>query len=72
VGGLCLPLGNYHNIGPNRKVRPEFVSVSDLEGLLELTVAAAREWPDAMKICGSLRQRVAQIRAAAPRRLRAI
>ena len=70
AGGLCLPLGNYHNIGSNRKVRAEFVSVRDLEGLLELTVAASREWPNAGKICGSLRQRVEQIRANAPRRLR--
>jgi putative aminopeptidase FrvX len=69
VGGLCLPLGNYHNIGTSRKVRAEFVSVSDLEGLLELAVAAAREWPQAGKIAGSIRQRIAQIRASAPRRL---
>jgi putative aminopeptidase FrvX len=70
VGGLCLPLGNYHNIGPNQKVRAEFVSVSDLEGLLELTVAAAREWPSAGRICGSLRRRIAQIRASVPRQLK--
>jgi hypothetical protein len=70
VGGLCLPLGNYHNIGLNRKVRAEFVSVSDLDGLLQLSVAAAREWPDATEICGSLRQRIAQIHSGAPRELR--
>jgi putative aminopeptidase FrvX len=70
VGGLCLPLGNYHNIGPNRKVRAEFVSLSDLAGLLQLTVAAAREWPATAKICGSLRQRIAQIHSDAPRELR--
>jgi endoglucanase len=71
VGGLCLPLGNYHNIGPNRKVRAEFVSVSDLEALLRLTVAATNDWRSAGRICGSLRQRIRQIRGAAPRRLRA-
>ncbi len=70
VGGLCLPLGNYHNIGPNRKIRAEFVSLSDLEGLLKLTVAAAREWPEAGKIGASLRRRVEQIRAGAPRELK--
>ena len=70
VGGLCLPLGNYHNIGPNRKVRAEFVSVGDLNGLLQLTVAAARDWRDAEKICGSLRQRIERIRAAVPRQLK--
>jgi endoglucanase len=70
VSGLCLPLGNYHNIGPNRKVRAEFVSVRDLEGLIELTVAAAGNWHNAEKVCGSLRQRIHRIRAAAPRVLR--
>lgn len=70
VGGLCLPLGNYHNIGPNRKVRAEFVSVSDLEGLQQLTVAAAREWCNAERICRSLRQRIDKIRADVPRPLR--
>ncbi len=70
VGGLCLPLGNYHNIGPKRKIRAEFVSVNDLEGLLKLTVAAAREWPAAEKIGASLRRRVEQIRAEAPRELK--
>jgi putative aminopeptidase FrvX len=70
VGGLCLPLGNYHNIGPNRKIRAEFVSVNDLEGLVKLTVAAAREWPGAEKMGASLRNRVEQIRAEAPRELK--
>jgi endoglucanase len=70
VGGLCLPLGNYHNIGPNRKIRAEFVSVADLEGLLELTVAAAREWRNFEAMDGLLRQRIGRIRADAPRELK--
>jgi endoglucanase len=70
VGGLCLPLGNYHNIGPNRNIRPEYVRVSDLVGLLKLTVAAAREWPAAAKMEATLRKRVEQIRAEAPRELK--
>jgi endoglucanase len=70
VGGLCLPLGNYHNIGANRKIRAEFVSVADLEGLLELTVAAAREWRNFEAMDGLLRQRIGRIRADAPRELK--
>src|SRR2546427_6406575 len=66
VGGMCLPLGNYHNIGPNRSVRAEYVSVSDLEGLLRLTVAAAREWPGFDKIRAGLRQQVDRIRSSVP------
>jgi endoglucanase len=67
--GLCLPLGNYHNIGPNRKIRAEYVSVSDLEGLLKLTVAATREWRNFNTIAAGLRTKVEQIRANAPREL---
>jgi endoglucanase len=67
--GLCLPLGNYHNIGPGRKIRAEYVSVGDLAGLLELTVAAAREWKRFAVVRGGLRRRVDEIRASAPRKL---
>ncbi len=69
VGGLCVPLGNYHNIGPGRKPRAEYVSVSDLEGLVQLTVAAAGQWRHFERTTGSLRQRVLAIRRNAPRPL---
>jgi putative aminopeptidase FrvX len=69
VGGLCLPLGNYHNIGANGKARPEYVSVNDLEGLLRLTVTAAEQWKDFGKVAGRLRARVEEIRKRAPRKL---
>lgn len=68
--GLCLPLGNYHNVGSNRKIRAEYVSVSDLSGLLELTVAAAREWREFDAIAVGLRRKVEQIWANAPRQLK--
>jgi len=68
--GLCLPLGNYHNIGPRRKIRAEYVSTSDLAGLLELTVAAAREWRNYAAIAASLRATVERIRANVPRELK--
>lgn len=47
---LCLPLGNYHNMqdidgvlagGRPAKVGPEFVSVEDFHGLIEMLVVAA-------------------------------
>ena len=71
AGGLCLPLGNYHNIGSGQRPRAEYVSVSDLEQLVKLTVAAAREWPLA---CGTnadamVRRRVLSIARTAPRKL---
>lgn len=70
VGGLCLALGNYHNMGTNNAIRSEYVSISDLEGLVRLTVAAARRWLDFHTINRRLRQRVDQIRATAPRELK--
>jgi len=69
VGGLCLPLGNYHNIGRGMKPRAEYVSVSDLEGLVKLTVAAARAWRGFSRVGQTLRKVVLDIRCRAPRKL---
>lgn len=41
VGGICLPLGNYHNCGGNDEIMPEFIHSGDfLEGIRLLTAAA--------------------------------
>ena len=71
AGGLCLPLGNYHNIGPGQRPRAEYVSVSDLEQLVTLTVTAASEWPDvnARKVGAIMRHQVLSIAQTAPRKL---
>jgi putative aminopeptidase FrvX len=70
AGGLCLPLGNYHNVGKNGKVRAEFVSVNDLEQLTNLTVAIAGAWKGFGETKNTLRSRVLQIRQSAPRVLK--
>lgn len=70
AAGLCLALGNYHNIGKHGRVRPEFVSVKDLEQLVELTVAAAAAWKGVGPAARALRARVRRIRQAAPRVLK--
>lgn len=55
---ICLPLGNYHNMGDLAAVqagtntRPptierEFISLSDFEGLVDLLVACGLELPEA-------------------------
>ena len=72
VGGLCVPLGNYHNVGKRGKIEAEYVSVSDVEGLVELAVAAAEEWKRFDKYAAELRRHVKRIVAAAPRVLREI
>src|SRR2546427_2885761 len=71
VGGLCLPLGNYHNMSANQTIRAEYVSVEDLEGLVRLTVAAAQHWRGFAGIGRQLRRQVDGIRATAPRELKA-
>ncbi len=62
---LCLPLGNYHNMGdltavqagtnssPPR-VAPEFISVADFDGLVDLLVACGER----LETAPSVRQRI--------------
>lgn len=69
AGGLCLPLGNYHNIGKDLRPRAEYVSVSDLAQLVKLTVAAAAEWSGAGATNALLRRQVLSIAWTAPRKL---
>jgi endoglucanase len=72
AGGLCLPLGNYHNIGKGLRPRAEYVSVSDLVQLVKLTVAAAAEWPGSAGTNAVLRRRALSIARTAPRKLKKI
>jgi len=69
AGGVCLPLGNYHNIGPARRPRAESVSVNDLEQLVKLTVAASAEWAGSGATKTMLRRQVVSIARSAPRKL---
>ncbi len=41
---LCVALGNYHNCGPRNKIAAEYVSFSDVQGLVRLCarIAASR------------------------------
>jgi endoglucanase len=51
AAGLCLPLGNYHNMvdidgaraGGEARLGPEFISLSDYDGLIALMLAVARD-----------------------------
>ena len=57
VGAACVALGNYHNCGPEDVIAPEYVAVSDVEGMVQLCVAAATQNipPDA---AAALRERL--------------
>lgn len=67
--GLCLALGNYHNIGPNQRPAAEYVSVKDLAGLVELIVAAARQWNGIDSATAVLRQKIDRVERKLPRKL---
>ena len=38
---LCVALGNYHNCGPDNKIAAEYVSFSDVQGLVKLCTQVA-------------------------------
>jgi endoglucanase len=38
---LCVALGNYHNCGPDNKIAAEYVSFSDVQGLVKLCTSIA-------------------------------
>jgi putative aminopeptidase FrvX len=69
AGGLCVPLGNYHNVGRDGRPSAEYVSVSDVEQLVELMVAAAGRWRGFGRLGAELRRRLLRISRSAPRRL---
>jgi endoglucanase len=39
TAGLCVALGNYHNCGPDTTIAAEFVSLTDVEALVQLCAA---------------------------------
>jgi len=46
AGGLCLALGNYHNVQPSGKsLGPEYIDLNDFEGLVALYLAAVDDFP---------------------------
>lgn len=38
-GALCVPMGNYHNCGPDERIEPEYVSFDDVCALVRLCTA---------------------------------
>jgi len=56
--GLCLPLENYHNMGPGNRIAPERVSLQDFDSLVKLLVAIAQQKPDPAPTNAALKQRL--------------
>ncbi|MCX7886793.1 MAG: M20/M25/M40 family metallo-hydrolase, partial [Verrucomicrobiae bacterium] len=69
VAGLCVPLGNYHNVGKRLRPAAEFVSVRDLVGLVRLSVETALQWPRFSQLLAAFPERVRRIYRSAPRKL---
>lgn len=42
---MCVALGNYHNCGPNNRIAPEYVSITDAVAMADLCIAASRSKP---------------------------
>jgi len=69
TGAVCIALGNYHNCARNHKIAPEFVSVADACGMVELLVSAAKQMPDFKALVNKLPKRLRQMRREAESRL---
>ena len=70
AAGMCLPLGNYHNMGPGGKIRPERIDLGDFESLVKLLVATARDGRPAACRRRTLRGRLANLLTQRGRLLR--
>ena len=58
AGGLCLALGNYHNVAPNRRsLRAEYVDARDFERLVALYLAVVERFESYEKFDGAFRKR---------------
>lgn len=61
VGGVCLPLANYHNMGPNGKIAPERVNLRDFDAVVRLLTALAKQPPDPSAVQERLTHRLDDI-----------
>jgi putative aminopeptidase FrvX len=69
AGAVCLALGNYHNHGPNGKIAPEYVSLSDLNLMVDFLSEIAREASQFDEIADSLNRRLNRLYAVAKKQL---
>jgi putative aminopeptidase FrvX len=57
AGALCIALGNYHNCTSDGRIDSEYVSVTDLEGLITFCVALSRHAQGATDVRDEQRSR---------------
>ncbi len=68
TGGVAVPLGNYHNAGPDFTIAAEYIHRRDLESAMALLFAAAQEQAEPVHV-GDLAQRLASQAERAAARL---
>jgi putative aminopeptidase FrvX len=56
--GVAIPLGNYHNMGPRKRLAPEIVAVRDLATAVDLLELAARHAAFGLRRDERLKRRV--------------
>jgi len=58
AGGVCFPLGNYHNVAPDRRsLRAEYVNARDFDNLVALFLAVVERFENYEKLGGGFRKR---------------
>jgi endoglucanase len=66
---VCVALGNYHNCGPAKRIRAEYVSVKDVDSMVDLLCAAARGLTRYERYVGRLPRRLQKLLREARSRL---
>jgi putative aminopeptidase FrvX len=69
TAAVCVALGNYHNCGPRNRIAAEYVSIEDLNSMVDLLAAAARAVPDYQRFTRKLPVRLRALLAEAGRKL---
>jgi endoglucanase len=69
IAAVCVALGNYHNCAPTGRIAPEFVSLDDACGMVDLLVESARRMRDWRRLTGKLPARLRDLLRTARRRL---
>ncbi len=69
---VCVALGNYHNCGSRHRIAPEYVSLSDAEGMARLLQLGARRFARFETLARRLPKRLAAYTRKAVRELKQV
>ena len=58
TAAVCVALGNYHNCGPRNRIEEEYVSVQDMQSMVDLLLETAIRMPDYHDLTGKLGERL--------------